>query len=142
MSAWLIDTGPLVALIDEADEHHARVLPVFQELPALLWTTAPVIIETMLFLQESPEACSALVEFLRTTRIRIEPVSSLEDLDACVELMAKYRNIPMDFADASLVLLSEKTGVADILTIDARGFRVFRINGRHAFHLVLDDFPG
>lgn len=142
MSAWLVDTGPLVAFFDESDMDHDRVLPVFRTPPAVLWTTMPVITETMYFMRHSPNARTALLEFLRKTRMRIESCSSLEELERCAALMSKYRSFPMDYADASLVMLAEKIGVFDIVTVDERGFRAFKTRTRQAFHLVLDDFPG
>ena len=141
MRGWLVDTGPLVAFFDESDMDHNRVLPVFQTPPAVLWTTVPVITETMHFMRRSPDARSALLDFLRKTKMRIESCSTLEEMELCVALMANYPNLPMDFADASLVLLAEKVSVFDIVTIDERGFRAYRTRNRRAFHLVLDDFP-
>ena len=142
MIAWLVDTGPLVAFFDEGDMDHERVVPVFRTPPAVLWTTMPVITETMYFMRHSPNARTAFIEFLRKTKMRIESYSSFEEVEKCTALMAKYRSFPMDFADASLVLLAEKLGVFNIVTTDERGFRAFKTRTRQAFHLVLDDFPG
>ena len=68
-------------------------------------------------------------------------MSGWEELQRAVALMEKYADVPMDFADATLVLLAEKSGVREILTTDESGFRTFRIHRRQGFHLVLDDFP-
>ena len=142
MKTWLVDTGPLVAYLDERDPWHDRVSVVFDSDPAVLWTTMPIITETMYFLRTAVEACSEFVGFLRDAHMKVEAFSSLDELNRAAVLMKKYRDVPMDFADASLVVLAEKIGVRDILTIDRRGFRAFRVHGRQAFHLVLDDFPG
>ena len=53
-------------------------------------------------------------------------------------LMKKYADTPMDFADATLVLLAEETGQSEILTLDERGFRTYRYRGTRRFRLVLD----
>ena len=58
-------------------------------------------------------------------------------LDAVIDLMAQYRDVPMDYADASLVRLGSEEGVAKILTFD-NDFRVYRMSRRKAFEFVLD----
>jgi predicted nucleic acid-binding protein len=52
--------------------------------------------------------------------------------------MEKYADLPMDYADATLVLLAERLGVFDLLTLDRRGFTVFRSSRGQHFSLVLD----
>jgi predicted nucleic acid-binding protein len=52
--------------------------------------------------------------------------------------MERYSDTPMDFADATLVLLAEVFEVLDILTLDRRGFSTYRTAGGSAFRLVLD----
>lgn len=49
--------------------------------------------------------------------------------------MEKYKDIPMDFADATLVTLAEETGIVEIFTLDKRGFNSYRINGKKPFKL-------
>ncbi len=58
-----------------------------------------------------------------------------EDLERCRELMAKYRSLPMDFADATLVVLAEKLKTKRVFTLDS-DFRVYRIGGRGLFEIV------
>ena len=53
--------------------------------------------------------------------------------------MAKYHDVPMDYADATLVLLGARLGLPDVLTLDRSGFNVFRLPQKKAFHLVLDE---
>jgi hypothetical protein len=64
-------------------------------------------------------------------------VIELASLRAAVALMKQYRDTPMDFADATLVLLAEELGLLDILTLDRRGFSTYRIGRGRAFRLVL-----
>lgn len=52
--------------------------------------------------------------------------------------MKKYSNIPMDFADATLVWTAEQTGIGDIVTLDRRGFSSYRFGGKRRFKLLLD----
>ena len=57
-----------------------------------------------------------------------------------LELMEQYRDRPMDFADASLVLLAEQTGYRQILTLDS-DFFFYRIHGRESFEVLLSQDP-
>jgi predicted nucleic acid-binding protein len=63
---------------------------------------------------------------------------SIEGLTQAAELMSKYADTPMDFADATLVLVATRLRLNSVCTFDRRGFRTYRI-GRKAFRLVLDD---
>jgi uncharacterized protein len=60
---------------------------------------------------------------------------SKENLTRASALMEKYRDIPMDFADATLVSLAEETDTGEILTLDRRGFGTYRMHGNKAFTL-------
>jgi predicted nucleic acid-binding protein len=143
VNAWLADTGAFVAALDSTDFHHARVAAAFRsDTRRTLWTTVPVLTEALHLLGDLADAPGKLLDLLRRTRTKIEDVADWDTLEKAVTLMRKYADVPMDFADASLVLLAGKVGVHDILTTDESGFRVFRIQRRRAFHLVLDDFPG
>jgi len=142
VTPWLVDTGPVVAYLDPDDPMHERASAAFDSESRTLWTTMPVITEAMYLLRTSPAACANLVGFLRDCRANIEAFSSFEELDRVVALMAKYRDLPMDFADASVVALAERLEIYDVLTTDERGFRVFRTARNKWFHLVLDGFSG
>ena len=50
--------------------------------------------------------------------------------------MAKYRDVPMDLVDALLVAIAEERHIPDVLTLDRRGFGVYRMRGRTAFRIV------
>jgi predicted nucleic acid-binding protein len=58
---------------------------------------------------------------------------SPESLSRAIILIEKYKDIPMDFADATLVTLAEGTGIDEVFTLDMRGFSAYRIHGRKAF---------
>ena len=142
MRPWLVDTGGFIGYLDSTDAHHRRVSAAINTVRPVIWTTMPVVAEAMYMLSHIADGPAALVEMLEDADAHIVPTLSWEDLRRCTALMRKYHDLPMDFADASLVRLAEELHVADLLTVDERGFRVFRIHGRQSFHLVLDDFPG
>ena len=60
---------------------------------------------------------------------------SMVSLSRASALMEKYEDIPMDFADATLVSLAEEIDVVEILTLDRRGFGAYRIRGKTAFRI-------
>jgi predicted nucleic acid-binding protein len=49
--------------------------------------------------------------------------------------MRKYRDTPTDYVDATLVALAEELGVADVFTLDRRGFSAYRWKGRRSFRI-------
>lgn len=56
-------------------------------------------------------------------------------LKRCARLMSKYSDVPMDYADATLVAVAETLGIRDILTLDRRGFSVYRYSPRGSFRI-------
>ena len=142
MNRWLIDAGAFVAYLDPKDLHHVLVSASLEQSRPAFWTTMPIITEAMHLLARVPDGPAELLEFIQEAQVAVEPCSTFQDMHRIVVLMEKYHDIPMDFADGSLVCLADDLNIRDILTTDERGFRVFRIHGRQSFHLVLDDFPG
>lgn len=80
----------------------------------------------------------ALAAFAAASGMRIYDLSQPSELEATAELMERYADTPMDYADATLVLLAEALGVRDVLTLDRRGFSTYRTRRRQAFTLVMD----
>lgn len=140
LSACLLDAGPLIAALDRRDPAHARVSRAFTAFRGTLVTSGAVVTEAMLFLNDERDGPSRLVEFLEVTDTQIGDCFTRERLRKCAELMRKYANVPMDFADATLVLMAEEVGVGEVLTLDERGFRTYRHGRSKRFRLVLDGF--
>lgn len=99
----LIDTGPLVALLHADDQNHARCVKALRSLQEPFGTVWPVLTEAMYLLNFSSEAQAALWEMIVTESVTILPLDR-EDAPRMRELMRKYRDLPMDMADAALVL--------------------------------------
>ncbi len=137
MKTWLIDTGPIVAYIDSTDPWHASVVPVLENFRGKLLTTAAVVVECMHLTASVREGPEALLEFIARAGIEIFECTRFDQLRDTVSLMARYHNIPMDFADATLVLLAEATGFHEICTLDGRGFATFRTRKGKRFLLVI-----
>ena len=137
MKAWLLDTGPLVAYVDEADPAHREVVDCLDEFSGRLHTTGAVVTEAMHLVSGHADGPGVLVDFLNASGTNIAAGMEAAQLRAVVALMTKYRDTPMDFADATLVLLAEELGVTEILTLDRRGFSTYRTARGKGFRLVL-----
>jgi predicted nucleic acid-binding protein len=136
----LIDTGPLVALIDKADkDNHQKCRSIFRSLRQPIYTTWPCITEAMYFLGDKRgwKGQAALWTFFSRGAIHIHSPGD-EEWKRVRELMEQYKDTPMDFADASLVTLAEETRIKRIFTLD-RDFRVYRINGKEPFDVIPPD---
>ncbi len=138
MNPWLLDTGPLVAALDAGDPTHDQVREVLISFRGTLITTGAVLTEAFYLLRYAPLGPERLVEFIENLGLSIVDVFSVESLRRITQLMAKYADQPMDFADAGLVLIGEDRGYDEILTLDERGFRTYRFRGNRRFKLVLD----
>jgi predicted nucleic acid-binding protein len=131
----LVDTGPLVALFDPSDRDHERCRDKLDQLHRVeLVTSLAVVTETTFLLDFSTEARRAFLLFLSAGAVRIEPFGAA-DMARASALMDKYADQPMDFADATLVVLADRLDTRSIFTIDG-DFRVYRI-GRKAFRWLL-----
>ncbi len=137
MSGWLLDTGPLVAALNRRDPAHTRCAEALGGFAGTLLTTGAVVTEAMHFLSGQPDGAEALVGLLDDAQVEIRDCFGPTELHAAARLMKKYTDTPMDFADATLVLLAEETGHGEILTLDLRGFRTYRFRHSRRFQLVL-----
>lgn len=135
---WLLDTGPLVAYLDAGDSAHAAVVSCLDDFSGQLVTTSAVITEAMHFVSESMAGPRLLAEFVSGSGAQVYDFALPTELREAAALMERYADTPMDYADATLVLLGEGLGVKDILTLDRRGFSVYRMKRRQSFRLVLD----
>jgi uncharacterized protein len=136
LKSWLVDTGAFVAYFDRSDPMHEVVSSKLDRFSGLLVTTSAVVTEVMYFLSDVPHGPVSFAELLLVSGTQIEQVS-VADVVTAAELMNQYSDTPMDFADATLVLVGEKSGILDILTLDRRGFTTYRTKKNKAFRLVV-----
>lgn len=125
----LVDAGPLVALIDADDQHHSKCVATMQILREPLATVWPPVTEAMYLLADVPKAQDALWEMLERGALHILPLSSA-DVPRMRELMRKYADREMDFADAALLRVAEREGIRKIFTTDRKDFSVYRLHNR------------
>ena len=138
----IVDTGFWLALANKNDEHHQAAKTFFQTVENEKFiTTWCVATETCYLLQKrvginepktfiSKIYTGMLIVFdLKTTHcLRIE------------QLMDKYKDLPMDLADASLVILAEELGEGRILSVDYRDFNAYRWKNTKPFQNLFQEF--
>lgn len=132
----LVDAGPLVALIDARETHHARCVAAYNDLRTPIVTTWPAFTEAMYLLWQRARhpGQASLWKFLATAELVIADLNQ-DMVSRTAQLMAKYADQPMDLADASLVALAEALDDDEIFTLDD-DFLVYRMHGRRAFKII------
>jgi hypothetical protein len=134
----LVDTGAVVALVNRADRAHQAAVEWFRRFRGQLLTTDAVVTETAYVLAASPPHRQAALTWFERARaaglLKVEPVENYEMLSRIID---RYSNLPCDYADASLIALAERSGVAAIATIDQRDFSVYRLHRRKRFRILL-----
>jgi hypothetical protein len=126
----LVDTGPLVALFDPADDSHRRCVAVLQGIAQPLWTTLPVLTEAFHLLTPDSQGAERLMDFVGDRGLGIWFLAD-ESLERAFELMRRYANLPMDLADASLLVAAEALRARQIFTLDRKEFAMYRIRRGH-----------
>jgi len=134
----LVDTGFWVALVATADRHHEAAKRAMDRVAEPLITTGPVVAETCHMIAKRV-GLDSTIAFLRTANTDAFTIFDLQrrHLPRVVELMEKYRDLPMDLADASLVVLAEELGSGRILSTDTRDFGAYRWKNRKPFKNLL-----
>ena len=130
----LLDTGAFVALVDRSEKRHADCVAVLDKWRDTIVTTEAVLTETLYLVGPAWQAQKVCLEFLHRGAFVLVPASPAS-LKRVTVLMEKYRNIPMDYADATLVALGEELGTDLVFTLDRRGFSAYRMNQRKPFQL-------
>lgn len=134
-SPLLVDTGPLVAILNSDDTAHVPCVHVLRETLSALATTWPVVTEAIYLLGFSFDAQEGLLEMLEQGDLQLLPLEA-RDVPRMRALMRKYRDLPMELADASLVLAAEREEIGTVFTLDRRDFAVYRLPRGKGFTIV------
>ena len=130
----LLDTGGLVSLLDRSQSFHSEFATFFERWRGPVVSTEAVLTESSHLLAKVPGGPQACCEFFLEGGAVLVP-SSPGSLRRCRELLGSYRDLPMDFADATLVALAEELNTNIVLTTDRRDFSVYRIDGKRKLRI-------
>ena len=133
--AGLIDTGAILAILEVDDRWHSECLEALQSVHIPLLTTEAVLTELFHLSGKNAYNIEKAWKFVRSGAITVRSVgdSALPELHA---LMARYKDRPMDLADATLVHLAARESLGLILTVDHDDFETYRIGGRKRFTIL------
>jgi predicted nucleic acid-binding protein len=130
----IVDTGPIVALLDADDQQHAWVKTQFARLRPPLLTCEAVLTESCFLIARGGGDASAVIQLAERG---VLSVAQLFDAEAAsiARLMRRYENVPMSLADACLVRLIDRTSQATLFTLDS-DFEIYRQKGRRLIPLL------
>jgi hypothetical protein len=130
----LLDTGGLVGLLDRSQSVHRACVDFYQTWEGPVVTTEAVLTESTHLLASASNGSVACIDFILHGGVVLVPSTEVS-LQRCRSLIEKYSDLPMDFADATLVVLAEELNTDLVFTVD-HDFSVYRIRGRKAFRVV------
>jgi predicted nucleic acid-binding protein len=131
----LLDTGPWVAMIDRSEGGHTDCIKWLESFKGEIFSTEAVLTEVLYLLSFSGGAQAAALDFVLKGAVTLVP-SSVASLVVAKQLMRKYGDLPMDFADATLVCLAQDLGVRHVVTLDKKGFGVYRLKRGKTFIIL------
>ena len=139
----IADTGFWVGLFDNKDAAHLSCKGFLAQCRDPLITTESVLTETVHLLNQRRYHQIALDFLALLVQLQERQLFSIftsggENLPRQLQLMRQYADLPMDYADASLVLLAEHLGHGRIVSTDRRDFRTYRWKNRQPFHNLLE----
>jgi hypothetical protein len=130
----LLDTGALVSLLDRSQRHHGRCVDFFEEWDGPVVSSEAVLTETLHLLARAGNSARICLDFIIAGGATLVP-STVASLRRARQLIDRYADLPMDYADATLVVLAEDLGTDLVFTTDRKDFGVYRIAGRRQFRI-------
>ena len=131
----ILDTGPWVALIDRSESRHAECVQWLKNFSGRLYSTEAVLTEVLYILNFSITAQCAALDFVLESVVEIVPANT-KSLKKTKNLMQKYADLPMDFADATVVCLAVDTGMQNIVTFDKKDFSIYKSSNKKSFTIM------
>jgi uncharacterized protein len=131
----LLDTGPLVAVVNDRERSHPWAAEQANHLPVPYLTCEPVLTEACFLLRQLPRAIQKILELLNSRQIVI-PFRIDKESATIGRLLNKYSNLPMSLADACLVRMSEQYPLGTVWTLDS-DFRIYRKSNRQVIPLLI-----
>lgn len=124
-SRVLIDTDPIVAILSEADRHHRACVEQLRQIRGPLLTCWPVLTEAAWLLRHWPLALGKLLSSFNGRPFEIFALDQT-DLSGIAAILAKYKGLGIQLADASLVQLANREDIEIVFTLGRRDFTVLR----------------
>ena len=137
MKRVLVDTGPIVAILNRRDQHHRTCVEALNEMPGPLFTCWPIITEAAWLLGRSADHLRQLIKSMDSGFLELLTLSS-EDAAPIGSILKRYRDVRIQLADAALVHLAARDGLDTVFTLDRRDFSVYRLPKGRAFRLLPD----
>jgi predicted nucleic acid-binding protein len=125
----ILDTGPWVALIDRSEAKHDRCVKWFEQYSGKIYSTEAVLTEVLYLLNFAVDAQIAAIDFVLESVVELVPIG-IESLNRAKSIMIKYSDLPMDYADATIVCLALETGIRSVITLDKKDFSIYRIKNQ------------
>ena len=130
-----LDTGPWVALIDRSETRHAESVQWLKNFSGSLYSTEAVLTEVLYLLNFSISAQCAALDFVLESVVEIVPANT-KSLQKTKNLMKKYADLPMDFADATIVCLATETRIQNVITFDRKDFSIYKLPKKQRFAIM------
>ena len=135
MKNSLIDAGPIIALFDNSDQYHNRVLSFIKEYRGRLTTTWPVLTEVCYMLDFSRKTQLDFLDWIMAGGLDIYNIQKWQ-IGGIKEWFDHYSDLPADLADCTLMEVAETENIESIITLD-RDFSVFKLNnGKYLNNLI------
>jgi len=131
----ILDTGPWVALIDRSESRHAECVNWLKDYSGRLYSTEAVLTEVLYLLNFSITAQCAALDFVLESVVDIVPANT-KSLKKTKNLMKKYVDLPMDYADATIVCLAAETGMQNVVTFDREDFTIYKLSKNKSFMIM------
>lgn len=131
----LVDTGPIVAILSESDEHHEACLEQLRRIRGPLLTCWPVVTEAAWLLRAYPAALGTLLSAFDAGPFQLISLDE-SDLPGIAAILTKYKNLGIQLADASLVHLANREDIETVFTLDRREFDVLRLARRKKLKVI------
>ena len=140
MQRSILDTGPIVALFDKNDHFHKKLYDFFSKGNYIFFSTWSVITEVSFLLEFNVNSQLDFLKWVESGAIQMVELNIL-DISSISDYMFKYRDVPMDLADATLMCIAEKLDLKEIITLD-KDFYIYRKNnGKYLNNLISSLLP-
>jgi predicted nucleic acid-binding protein len=136
-SKIIVDTGLIVAILDQRDDYHNWAVQQWGNLAKPLVTCEAVITESCFILKDVYGGYEAVMKLIERGTITID-FNLNNEVTVIRELMSRYSSVPMSFADACLVRMSELIKASSILTLDS-DFLIYRKNRNQTIEVIIPD---